>query len=51
MSLDQEQMRLLAMAQQELDPDKLMELIGEVLERFDADADRHELTETLRQGA
>jgi len=48
MSLDPEQMRLLALAQRERDPDKLMELIGEVIERFDRNADRRELTETLR---
>jgi hypothetical protein len=49
MSLDLEQTRLLALAREERDSARLMELISEVLERFDRNADRHELTEVLRE--
>lgn len=49
MPLDQEQIRLLALAEQERDPQKLMQLIGEVLERFEDNADQRQLTQELRE--
>jgi hypothetical protein len=35
MQLDQEQIRMLALAEQERDSEKLLRLIGEALERFE----------------
>lgn len=45
--MDAEQLKLLAMAERETDPNRLMELIDQVLHRFDVNDDPHQLCEAL----